>query len=385
MKRLILLATMVAVLASCEKHEIRNEVLTEIGFESKVGKQTKAIIDGTSFTNNHFGVLAYGHYDNVVTKVMDNIEITNKGANGASKWVATSGSYYWPNQAETYMNFYAYSPKLYASNGQSANADYHNQMNGTITASNDTDPNGIQITGYVHRNMYVDFMTAIPVTNAKFKDKNGDGTEDNLESVPTVFKHQMAQIVFTIKLNNAYSGITFTLINITLNDLYDRGKVVNGQMLVADNATADKDFQIYPALVKTEPDGAPNLSTAENNKQLSTTEYYTQAVTMIPQPIFKTATEGQNDAVSRTFTVEYTISGNGVATETVTKTIALANTNTSWVANKKYIYNLTIGMNEIIFNPSVIEWDDMDGDGLNNPEDDPAENEGSENVTIPVV
>lgn len=382
MKRLILLATMmVAVLASCEKHEIRNEVLTEIGFTSNVGKQTRAIVDNTTYpTTQPFAVLAYSHQETTVTRVMNNVEIRKMNE---TDWKASSGTYYWPNDASTTMNFYAYSPAIYVTKPN--DIENHMKMNGTITAAEGTDPNGINITGYVHSNMYVDFMVANEVIGAKYSDQNGnaDGTAD---VVPAVFNHKMTQILFNVKLNAAYSGITFTLKSITLNNIENQGTVTDGNMAVTNNSTKTN-YTVFPAKATTDDNGAPGLASDQSGALvLSTAEtgYTTSGiipVTMIPQTITNTTA---NATGNKSITVQYSISGTGVATETVTKTIDLPSS-IQWVANKKVIYALTIGMQEIKFKPSVIAWDDVDGDGLNNPNDDPAENEGPESVTIPVV
>ncbi len=342
MKRLILLATMVAVLASCEKTEIQNEVLTPIGFSSNVGKQTKAIVDGTTYPGSQpFAVLAYSHQGNTVTKVMDNVEIRKQDGD----WKASSGKYYWPNDATTTMNFYAYSPAIYAT--APADIENHMKMNGTITAEA-TDANGINITNYTHTNMYVDFMVADNVTGATYSDQNGNvtGTPDK---VPVVFKHKMTQILFNVKLNAEYTGVTFTLNSITLNDIQNQGVVTSGN-LTAKDASTTTDYVVFPAKATTDENGAPGLPNDQTGTlELSTTAtgYTTSGimpVTMIPQ-----------DINGKQITVVYSIEGTGVATETVTKTIDLP-TAIAWAANKKITYALTIGLHEILFEPSIIDW-----------------------------
>ncbi|MBQ6572957.1 MAG: fimbrillin family protein, partial [Bacteroidales bacterium] len=164
MKRLILLATMmVAVLASCEKHEIRNEVINEIGFTQKVGKQTKAIVSNTYNDNQPFGVYAYSvqTVDNTTNTatVMPNVEIVK---NDSWKANTTHGKFYWPNDSRTTLSFYAYSPYLASEDGIASSAtDNDKKINGIITHSEN---NGLKLEGYVHSNQYVDFMVADPVT-----------------------------------------------------------------------------------------------------------------------------------------------------------------------------------------------------------------------------
>ena len=69
--------------------------------------------------------------------------------------------------------------------------------------------------------------------------------------------------------------------------------------------------------------------------------------------------------------IVYSISGTGVATETVTKHIpfypsatdlATQNMNiVNWGVNKRITYKVKIGLNEVTFEPSVADWDDIDG------------------------
>ena len=380
MKRLILLATMmVAVLASCEKHEIRNEVLNEIGFASNVGKQTKAIYSGSgAFTGSGFGMISIGKQgDKNAQTVMDNILIAKTG----NDWVAKSGTkYYWPNNDDTKISFFGYYP--YTGN-EAADAPNHEKINATnISASYD---GYISITGYQHTNMYVDMMIADKVNGATFKDKDGNGTADANETtpytgeVPVVFHHVMSQIIFTAELTQEYNGITYTLENITLNNIQNTGSVSNLTLTATAGTTTN--YTVYPAKMVGSSgddynlDGAPNLSEAEgavdpnsskyigiktvpyvvnqveaNHANQATSPYTTQAVTMIPQSLS-----------GKSITVVYTISGTGVATETVEKTINFG-TNDAWVANKRYTYKLTIGMNEIKFTPTVIGWEEYDHD-----------------------
>ena len=110
MKRLIIVASLAILAVGCQKTFVQNEVQTPIGFSTEVGKQTRAIVN-TYDDAQPFGVFAYG-YDNGVANndpVMGNVEI----AKGNSGWKATDGiTYYWPNDPDNYLNFYAYSPVL---------------------------------------------------------------------------------------------------------------------------------------------------------------------------------------------------------------------------------------------------------------------------------
>ena len=391
MKRLILLAAMVGLLAtSCEKTEIRNEVNNVIDFTSKVGKQTKAIVnDNTYLITQPFGVFAYGHQtkDNstTTTQIMNNVEIgsttSGTGNDAVTTWKSTSGSYYWPNDPTTTIDFYAYSP--YIANSVSASAN-HQKMNGTLTHSENE---GLKLENYKHSNMYVDFMVANPVTNATYADPDGKGSGTNLTkgTVPVKFNHMLTQLLFNVSLDNIYKGITFTVQSITLNNINNIGTFTfaiptNGTLYAANwstskgSETTDGTYKVFPAIAyaaSTAEDGSPALQTSEtadsngklnneNNATTNTVNFTTTPITVLPQTLKEN---------SQSLTVVYKIEGTGVATETVTKTIYFAGKKNAptevksavlaWNPNKKITYKLTIGLKEILFAP-VIEnnWSD---------------------------
>lgn len=391
MKRLLIIASLAILAMSCEKTIVSNGVRTPIGFSTEVGKQTRAVVQNTAYpTDQPFAVYAYGHQDlgtsEEVTPIMNNVEVSYTPAdntNPAAKWSATGTTkYYWPNDPRTTINFYAYSPALVATPTATAN---HQKLNGTIAHReklDGNDPAGLYLTGYTHSNMYVDFMVARPVLGATYQDQDGDsGQAQNLTAVPTSFNHQMTQVVFNVKTSEEYSGITFTVTDITLNNIKDKANyshatltpsyadqnvnqttsftqgVWSAQEVTTGANDAKGTFNIFPAekyVASTAEDGAPGIDANEAAKAVTDQiVLVTTPVTMIPQDL---VADGQS------FKITYTISGTGVATETVVKTVDLRSANhTSWGVNQKVTYNVTIGLNEILFNPTVVGWEETSG------------------------
>ena len=314
MKRLFIIASMAIMAVGCQKTTVENEVLTQIGFNTEVGKQTRAIIDGTTFTGT-FGVYAYGHQaENAATKVMQNIEI----ANTDSKWVAKNGNkYYWPNDASTSINFYAYAPY-------------------SVSAALAEDETTMTLTNYEHTDMYLDFMVATPVLKATYADQNGTATDKDPkdQSVPVAFAHQMTQVLFKVKSTTG-TGITVTLNKITLKAVTNKADYSTNFTTPTWSSKGTGSYVIFPA-------------TGETAKAVTAEGILTTAVTMIPQTLV---------AAAQQFEVEYKIEGTGVATETVTKTIDLLATNVpAWIPNMKVTYNLSVGLQEITFAPTVAAW-----------------------------
>ena len=370
MKRLLLIASVAILAAGCQKTFVDNEVQTPIGFSTEVGKQTRAIAQvsgngsGSYFETQPFGVYAYGHQDqtNNENTIMSNVEITRQSKSttvtnddGSTTstttydWKATGTTkYYWPNDPRTYINFYAYSPAHATTNHDPNNTlKNHQKLTGVISHS---EAGGFTISGYQHTNMYVDFMVADPIMGATYSDQDGTGNKTDLSSVPLSFNHRMTQLIFKVKTNDTYTGVNFKLQSITLNNIKNTANITGG--VFTNDASGSASFVVYPAKAESHANGAPGLETDQTVNLViePTVSELTEIipVTMIPQAF---------DNNNQSFTVVYTIDGNGVATETVSKTFALVNT-PAWGANKSITYTLSVGLNEITFAPSVADWTD---------------------------
>lgn len=383
MKRLLIIASLAILAMSCEKTIVSNGVRTPIGFSTEVGKQTRAVVQNAIYpTDQPFAVYAYGHQvignDDETTTIMDNVEVFNDGQTPA-KWSATGETkYYWPNDPRTKINFYAYSPALVANPTATAN---HQKLNGTIvhreTADN-SGPAGLSLTGYTHSNMYVDFMVATPVLNATFGDQDGDGNSGP-NAVPVSFAHQMTQVNFTVKLVDqaSYPNVDFTINSITLNAIYDQADYISSGQNRWTAGNNKRSYTVFPAVI-TGDNAAPiqaaesavvlhtdaRAATLETPENPAKTSFNTTPVTMIPQ----TFVASGNQTVGHSFTINYTIEGVGVATETVEKTFDLpAGTNDAWtwIPNRKITYVLSIGLNEILFAPTVVVWDETTSEDIN--------------------
>jgi hypothetical protein len=221
MKRLIFVATLAIMAVGCQKTDVNNETNIPIGFSTEVGKQTRAIVSNTFDETQPFGVFTYGHQGAApATVVMSNIEIAK---NTSGEWKATNNiAYYWPNDATTTLNFYAYSPYCGTNLGvNAANVKNHQKMNGTLTHSED---GGFAIEGYLHKNMYVDFMVANNVTGAKYNDP----ATNTSGKVSLTFNHRMTQLIFKVKTDKEYANnIHFTLKSITLNNIKNTANITS--------------------------------------------------------------------------------------------------------------------------------------------------------------
>lgn len=340
MKRFYVTAAIAASLlaTSCQKTYVVDEVNTPIGFEANLGKQTKAIVNGATLPDaGTFGVFCYALTDGsswsdsspLTNKVMNNVQIGKDG----DTWRATGDiKYYWPNNADTKLNFFAYYPyQAVAETSTDPNQETLGQIPGV-------DKNGITLTNYVHDNIYVDFMTADAKDRTYEKPDGASATSATKGTVKLQFTHQLTQLVFAVKKAADYSGITMTLQSITLNNIGNTATFENGTWAAPTISTGTYTIDFTEANMTLTTD-------AENSKG--------KGMTVIPQSL----TASTESASGQTMTIVYKIKGTGVAEETVTKTVDLYTENLKkWDPNQKITYNISIGMQEILFNPSVSTW-----------------------------
>lgn len=363
MKRFYVAAAIAASLLAtgCQKTYVIDEVRTPIGFSTEVGKQTKAIVDNsqTYLDNQPFGVFAYGVVgtpgENTVTDgkwnssfaitdkntVMDNVKITKQ----AGVWKAASGAYYWPNDSHTTLSFFAYSPYSIKADSSADPAVTAEGMGVTPTFSA---ANGIQLTDYTHVNYQgtkaVDFMVA-ETLDQKY---NANSTTNGEVSIK--FAHRMSQIIFKVaKAAGLGDDITMKLQSLemlSINNKADYKDKVTSSENPGSEWTCKTGTANYPVFQysSTEPQ-VPEMDIDEAGCELD-------AVTMIPQTIV-----GGENPPQQQVKIVYTISGTGLANETVTKTFNLYTDGLQkWDANQKITYKITIGMNQITFNPLVSTW-----------------------------
>lgn len=310
MKKFLAIAAVVAVaLTSCVKNEMF-ELNDEISFKAVNYKNTKANIYGPYTTvsynqNEHFGVFAFPS-NNPTHAYMDNVEVEY---NGIDYWKNLSKTYYWPKDDAVSLSFVCYSPYNFA------------PCTGTVTANL---TNGVSISDFTTTAdvaKQVDLMATDLIANQK-KDTNG-----GVVAVP--FNHLLSQIKFTVAPKAIYdiNGITIQSISFTVKSQGDYNTTVTKGW---DDLKAD----LFYDVVSTDY----NVNCTVTNAQEVGTP-----VMIIPQ--------GQVD-----ITVNYEIDYDGTYKEQCDATYTHTPAG-NWEKNKVYIYNLTIGLDEILFAPEVKVWD----------------------------
>lgn len=368
----LILAAALVVLAACTKANVEpvntgNLEGDEIGFNvvnQKATKANDAIISGTTYgTDNTFQVWgwqseggAFAEFaDAAASNFMSNLTISWTGGrlSRAEAWRNAANYYYWPFTGK--ISFLAVHPSTVAPSTtgwdatnkkpQATFADY------TISDANKT----------------VDLMLA-----------NNEGAR-RADALPMVFSHALSQIQFRARTNEDYSGdVTFTLNSVTLNNIDLSGDLAyaNSAFTWSDNATQTENWAYYATPMEVAyaaTDAAAALYGAAN--------------VMIPQPAYvhvpavgEPGDPGYVAEVPGTkITLSYTMEQTGSAAITGTVTVPAPWTKVkegataydpaedvlAWEPGKKYNYTLNFKLNEILFNPSVTDWVEVEMSTIN--------------------
>lgn len=333
MKKFLFIAAMASVaLVSCVKNEVIpvNEEGQEITFMT--APVTKALVDPQKAftTTNVFWSWAFLSEETYPGDASTQLYIGTSESQGAlisyknNVWKEQEKFHYWPKDNDSRLTFYSYS--INDANGKTFNA--------APTSLTCTYADGIQMTGYdIEANKNIDFMVAEVMADQK---ANNDGDEILTKGVKTLFHHELSNVNFTIKTNAAYANRTFTLNSITLNDIVK---------------TAD--FSQNPST----SDPLAGTWTAKTTDDISvgTAVTFTNSEVALGDPQYLFVPQVFTNA--NTVTVVYTITSTAPAsTETVTVEKKLSEIFGSWEHGKKYTCNITVSLDEILWDPAVVDW-----------------------------
>ncbi len=371
MKNWIIVAAFAsAILAGCTKNEVRVDMPDQaISFTTAVGaNSTKAMIDDTAYPNSEtFGTYAYylpsgqswpvNAGDAKLYIPESEVKYTAAPSTPAYNWT-TETPYYWPSAGS--LTFFSFSPW-------------------SINASVECDiAAGIKISDWdVDGNQEVDVMVADVAAN-----KTANEAHEGYNGVPTVFRHKLSQIVaFKFNTDKNYTNghgdgtwdpgdkqivVTGIIIdNIATKGTFTSGLNTSGTELGDwTGHDVDKSYTWYSDVTGTTIiyDGTPSsYTTAVTPNQTPATNGY---LLVLPQ------TFGDTETITLKYTIK-TYNGTGWVDDKVTKTIKLkdihaasgaATGSEAFEMNKKITYNFTIGLNQIYWAPSVVNWEEESHD-----------------------
>ena len=330
MKKLFLSLLAVAALASCSKTESAYvDQDQEIKLAPVASIATKAnvlqAIDGTTYpTAENFDVYAYWKNEQAGLTFVDGtpylkgensgVEFTNKGA----YWGGTT-TYYWPKNGS--LRFAAYSPS-------------------SINMTHDLKYDTYSVKGYVQpSNTAETWDLMVAPTSESYT------AETAAENVSVVFEHALSWITLKVKAKDAEAAKAFDIKKVTIND------VITTADLEAVMTGEDKGFNW--TLSTTEPTANYQVYAGSQSvtKDATVIESTSNGTLVIPQ-------------ATTTVTVEYTqnaLDGTPeLAGQKVEAALVLDADNTPWEPGKHYTYPLIFGLDEILINPSVEDWEEVE-------------------------
>lgn len=321
MKKIFFSLLAIAAIASCAKTEdVYTEGQTEIQLAPVTALTTKAqvgVIDGTKYpTAENFNVYAYwanqpagSDFNTGATVYLDNVKFVNKG-----KYWGGETTYYWPKNGS--LRFAAYSP-----------AD--------LSMIHDLEKDLYRLDNHEYVS---DFSGAYDILVAPTSESYTAQTA--AEKVSVVFEHALSWLTFKVQSTAVAEG-TFTVHKITVNDVAIKGS------LLADMFAGEKNWTVDPTTATAIQAYAGNTTVTTTVQNL---DDYSNLV--LPQ-------------ATTTLTIEFTQNemkdkDNNVTTpklENQTVTIPLTlDGDEPWVAGKHYNYTVIFDLDEILINPSVEDW-----------------------------
>lgn len=342
-KHIFYVAAACVALASCVKNEVRvNAPDKEITFQTVSTKAGAAFNKGNHFISYAYFLEKGKHWDtaNLLTDAKAYIDNADIYYHTTSRYWAARDTYYWPKQGS--LTFFAWTDDTAApSVGTKPDVKYSCAPN-----------TGIKIENYsVKDNPNKDILVA-EIAKDKTQNENVTGTgRDWTNGVPTVFRHALAKVEFKVNKKEAYKNVTFKVKSITLNGVSTKGTFTQGS---PDESWGWSD--------QNDPDnlsvftGDEEVTTTATKLDPNTTPGVTDYFIVLPQNF---------DATS-TLTIVYDIITTSTSfTETVTETKALNAIYTdNWKSKKNYVLKITLGLNEIYWDPSVEGWEDNTVPGI---------------------
>ena len=334
MKKVFLIAAAVVAFAACSKNEVlpSSSINNEISFN--VAPRTKA--DPETFdTHNVFASWAYylpkgSSWDNRATGVTPQEYIVGRTISYQNDrtWKETGKTYYWPKDGGK-LTFFAYSLNL--NNLTLTGGDSHFTCKAGTGISGDID---------LTANKNTDFMVADIA-----KDKEANETAYSFNGVPTLFKHKLSKVVCKVQKAADYQGVTFKLDSIKflqVSHYAEYGQLPTEKI----TPSGTKDDQVYTSATQ---EITTTLTPVANE----------DVVIYIPQKF-----TDESSKIKVTYTITTTVEGStpGSTTEvvqTVEREYPIKSQFAEWEMGKKYIFNLTFSLDEILWAPAVEPWVDV--------------------------
>lgn len=328
MKKVFLIAAAVVALAACSKNEVlpSSSINNEISFN--VAPRTKAAPE--AFDTHHvFASWAYylpkgSTWDSPAAGVTPQEYIVGREISyqADGTWKESGKTYYWPKDGGS-LTFFAYSLNkndLSLASGSGFGCDHNTGIHGAIDLKD---------------NKNTDFMVAEIA-----KDKKANESFNSFNGVPTLFKHKLSKVACKVKKAADYENVKFELDSIVfLGVSYEAtyGQLPTENLLPGTN----KDKQVYTSATQ---------EITSTFKPVANED----VVIYIPQKF-----ADETSKIEITYTITTTVEGSTTpVVQTVVREYPIKDKFAEWEMGKKYIFNLTFSLDEILWAPAVEPWGD---------------------------
>ncbi|MDD5819133.1 MAG: fimbrillin family protein [Bacteroidales bacterium] len=346
MKKSLLIAGLACVaLAACTKNEVVSVAPDqEITFQTLSTKADPTV--GFNINNVFYSYayylapgLSWDSSAESATEYIRNSTISFDSGRGV--WKNADNTYYWPKQGS--LTFFAWTDNTTSPEIQGSGA--------SVSCNKTT---GIQFTDYsVKDNQNRDLMVAKIAAGKTANDGTGHTDPENSRTwasgVPTDFKRVLSKVVFNVVTEEDYSSdVTIKVKSIKLKNVKHKGTYTQPLASTADprqlsawaNESDQTELPVY-----TNASGFTVTKTSQNLDP-APSDYYI----VLPQ----TLEAGMQLELVYEYTTNYGVS----FTQTFTESPELTGIYTaSWEPGKKYTLNITFRLNEILWDPTVEDWD----------------------------
>ena len=236
---------------------------------------------------------------------------------------------YWPNNSTEMLSFVAYYPSSLMANSSVTSAP-------SVLAGAVTIPYEVKMNPAEQHD-----LLGGAVLNADKDNRDGAGSAITTGNTSIAMNHLLSKIMFTVKTNAIYSGVTIRMKSVEVKDVKNIGDfvVANTFTSAAWNTTASMvDFMAY-----TMPSPTGQIVT-DTEAELGT--YAANGLMMIPQTL------GATSKIVVNYEVIYT-----TPAMTVNETKEFDLNAAEWEINKMYTYKIGIGLEAITFDFTVSPWD----------------------------
>lgn len=332
--------------ASCVKNEPAFSVAEDdaIVFNAPVmGVPTKTQeYVGTEYTGPAFSVYGWYHTTDfadvtTATLYMDNVSVVKEDpAQTYPDGVGTfrpAENYYWPKNGK--LSFVAYSPTAVP--------------DGATLTSICNDPKGMTLTYTVHptdTSKHVDLLYSNWAT-----DKTSSvGADGGFGGVDIAFNHALSVVKVYIKAEDANAASAVSLKSVTLNGVYGAGQLTLTPSSQTWKATGST---INYTLLGTKNAAAEtiNVTGTKYANYILVPQTLTSDSEIVIEWYLKHGTKYlEQKSVIELSTAIKDANNNGTIDNTETTVVS------KWEMSKRYIYTITMGVEDIYFAPTVVDW-----------------------------